>query len=475
MVDAVAINLETSPTFDPRNRTPYPRDILRSCQSLLMLDGGDQEGKLQVRLAHSSMRQFLLSDRAHAILGSRMDQSSANAQLAKICLAYLSSVAAHGLPLEDLKSQFPFVQYSATYWSDHVREAKAADDILLDTVVSFLNSGNAAFGTCYHLFDPDRPEVSMSDNKITELPDPLYVASLLGLEQAVEKLIQSGPELNAKCGLHGNPLHAASFAGYHSIVGILLSAGADVNAEDEEYGTALHIASLNGFVKVVQVLLEGGADINAQSNNHGTAFQVASDKGHKSIVRILLNSSADVPTADQPARASEYQDEQSDIAYSEFYDSGYSSGQTRPIVDRGADSRYRRRKRIERWKMTRELRTSHGKVPTKHSILTVLPAINSSERYDDQASPTEHFSGPDTSLNVLPSEALKTRPARSETSGSGLLEQRSEVKYNLASILAVLKQTISRVRELMICSSLILGPLEPGYTRITWKNVSSVH
>jgi hypothetical protein len=43
-----------------------------------------------------------------------------------------------------------------------------------------------------------------------------------------------------------------------------------------------------------------------------------------------------------------------------------------------------------------------------------------------------------------------------------------------AICLDVWKQGMSRIRESMIWSGLILGPLQSGHTRITWKNVSSV-
>jgi ankyrin repeat protein len=300
IVDAVAVDLEANPTFDPRNRMPYPRDIIRLCEGLIVLtpvvdltDDEDQKQKPQFQLTHYG-RRFLLSSRAHAILGLSMGRSVANAQIAKICLAYLFNVTAHRLPLEDLRSQFPFAQYSARHWYDHARVAEATDHALLDIVESFLSSGNAVFGISHRVLDPDRTLLGMSGDRATQIPDPLYIASLLGLEQIVGKLIQDIPDINAKRGFYGNPLQAASFAGHHSVVQILLSAGADVGVQDEEHGTALHIASLQRFDKVVQILLDGGADVNAQGGRYGTAFQAASAKGYDDILHMLLDNGADI-------------------------------------------------------------------------------------------------------------------------------------------------------------------------------------
>jgi ankyrin repeat protein len=308
MVDAIAVDLEASPTFDPRNRSPHPSDIFRLCESLVMLipvigvtDGEDQEQNLQVQLAHPSVRQFLLSDRAHAIFGLQMEKSFANAEIAKICLAYLSHVTAHGLSLKDMRSQFPFAQYSATYWSDHARLAEATDDVLLDAVASFFASGNAVFDTCYRLSDPDRPQLSTDDDRVPELLDPLYIASLQGLEQAVERLLERGSDINARCGLYGHPLQAASFAGYHSTVEILLNGGADVNAQGGRYGNALQAASANGHVSITRMLLGMGADVNAQDGDSETLLYGASKKGLEQLVQMFLESGAETD-----ARGGEY-------------------------------------------------------------------------------------------------------------------------------------------------------------------------
>lgn len=299
--DAIAVDLNAKPAFDPQNRSLHPQDILQACQGLVSLstaaestDSGYSERNRQLRFTHFSVKQYLLSDRIESRFRLGMDRSLGNAQVAKICLAYLASVTAHSLSLEDIRSQYPFAQYSAEHWSDHARAADAADYVLWGLVASFLDSGNAAFGTCYRLFDPERPQSDTDDDRVTQLPDPLYIASLLGLDRVVHRLIQNGPDINAKRGLYGNPLQAASFAGYHSTVQIILDAGADVNAQDDEYGTALHMASLKGFDKVVLLLVDHGADVNASGGNYITALQAASSNGHHKVVQILLDKGADV-------------------------------------------------------------------------------------------------------------------------------------------------------------------------------------
>ncbi|CAD0093851.1 unnamed protein product, partial [Aureobasidium mustum] len=411
IVDVIAVNIDEKPAFDPQNRLPVPREILRLCRGLVTIspvvdvtDSEHREQNWQFQLAHFSVREFLTSDHIDARYRHCMDQSSANAHLAKICLAYLSMLASQGLSLSEIRSRFPFAQYSARYWSDHARATEATDHDFSVAVRSFFDPGNAVFAICCRLFDPDRPELIPSDDTTTGLPDPLYVASLLGLEQAVETLLQNGQDVNVKCGRYGNPLQAASFAGHyeivrilldrgavaparggqydnalqaasfaghHEIVRILLDRGAVVTARGGQCGNALHAAAFNGSYKIVQMLLSHGADVDARDEGW-TPLNRAADEGHLEveqhwtnsntfssrkehleIIELLLDSGAKInghgtEPSDaiwgasqrgheqilqvQHARASRHEGHSS-VADSEFHDSGYSSNQTRPMVE----------------------------------------------------------------------------------------------------------------------------------------------
>jgi ankyrin repeat protein len=364
IVDAVAVDLEASPTFDPRNRLPYPKGNLPVFQSLVSVventDGQDQdqERNWQVQLAHFSVREFLLSGRVHGFLGLRMDQSFANAHIAKICLAYLSVVTAHSLSLEDMKSQFPFAQYSAEYWTGHVREAEVTDHVLSDVVAALQAASSKGHDMMVQILLDGGAYVNAHGG---EYGTALQAASANGHINILKMLLRNGADINARNGRYGAALNAALLSGSHEIVQTLLDMGADVNAQDEssdtalyeasqkgldqivrmlldhgaetnarggEYGTALQVAAFEGHHGIVQTLVDHGADVNAQSHNHGTALRIASEGGHESIVRILIDSGAG-----QPARSSKHQEGHSNVAYSEFHDSGYSSRHTQPIVD----------------------------------------------------------------------------------------------------------------------------------------------
>jgi ankyrin repeat protein len=370
MVDAIAVDLEASPTFDPRNRMSDPRDVLRSCQGLVILSpdvettvGEAQEQDQQFELAHFSVRDYLLSGRVHASIGHCMNRPFANAQIAKICLAYLSSIA-HSSSSEDMRLQYPFVRYSASYWADHVRLAEDTDHVLSDIVVALQAACSKGPDGVVKILLDGGADVNAQGG---EYGNALQAASANGHVNILKILLGKGADINARSGRHGTALHAALLSGSYEMVQTLLGMGADVNAQDEdsrtvlhqasqkgldqivqilleygaeidvrggcEYDTALQLAALEGHREIVQILVNHGADINAQSNTHGTALQIASEGGHESIVRILLDSGAHVTVADQPTRANEHHEGHSNVAYSAFHDSGYSSHQTQPMVD----------------------------------------------------------------------------------------------------------------------------------------------
>ena len=72
LVDAIAINLDGDVGFDPKNRMPVPRKMLKLCSSLVtvtpsMKDNAD----LDVRLAHFSVKEYLVSDHVSKVFRPR--------------------------------------------------------------------------------------------------------------------------------------------------------------------------------------------------------------------------------------------------------------------------------------------------------------------------------------------------------------------------------------------------------------------
>jgi hypothetical protein len=239
MVDAIAVQPDARPSFDPENRMPEPRDILRICSSLVTLvqrpsvgyvdgvadvDNDDENGGerivTELRLAHFSVKEYLISDRIAPSFSSSPADRVARASIAKLCLAYLLDLD-HGLPPDELRARFKFSQYCARYWTIHAKAADGVDEGLQTKILEFLNERERAYLTCYDLYDPDLSWLDSDRRVATDRPPPLYYASLMGLSKSVGALLDRGADVNAQGGWYDNALQAASYGCHDKIVQML--------------------------------------------------------------------------------------------------------------------------------------------------------------------------------------------------------------------------------------------------------------
>ncbi|KAI0453832.1 hypothetical protein F5B21DRAFT_525469 [Xylaria acuta] len=81
VADVIAVNTKSKPRFDPESRFPEPRDILTICSSLVSSSsnatGSSYNEKVgeQIRLAHLSVRDYLISERILAGIPSTIRQA----------------------------------------------------------------------------------------------------------------------------------------------------------------------------------------------------------------------------------------------------------------------------------------------------------------------------------------------------------------------------------------------------------------
>lgn len=312
-IDAIAVRPDEEPGFDPNNRMPVPIEILKICSSLVELGGrtnefrtgGDENLKVgednnadgtkrKLRLAHFSVKEYLVSARIVEPFGRHLNQAAARASLTKICITYLSHVD-HGLIFTgDIKARFPLAQYSASYWMSHAKISEAIDEHLVELVVGFMQRRERGFLTGLLLYDPDRPWRHRRVRGEKDQPDALYYASLAGLTQTVKYLLDKGTNVNAPGGHYGNALQAACVIGCKDTIQLLLERKADINAQGGLFGNALQAACGNGHTDTIQLLLERHADVNAQGGIHSNALQAACAIGHTTAAKLLLERKANI-------------------------------------------------------------------------------------------------------------------------------------------------------------------------------------
>lgn len=161
ITEVLAFDWNDRPCFDPEFRLPDARDILTICSSLVVISAprttisGSNE---EVQLAHSSVRDFLVSE---GVLTKKnpsftIKEPLAHEFITQICLSYLIYISKEGVTDEEMSVRFPLAGYSAQYWVDHFLAAECSDD-LVDFAIAFFQDDKETFVYWRKLFDIDKP------------------------------------------------------------------------------------------------------------------------------------------------------------------------------------------------------------------------------------------------------------------------------------------------------------------------------
>ena len=276
------------------NNRGEPEDIPEILSGLVTIDKVYHYKKSVIRLAHFSVKEYLVSKR---ILASNaapyaVGDGLAHRFIAQSCLVYLMycnkrKEGTFAGAVED----FPLRAYASEGWHKH---SKLQHPQEVQREIALLQDLKGVREMLDNLREFFRwQDLSRDDHRKGRMP-ALYVAARLGLETVAAKLIAGGADANMQGGRYGSALQAASIEGHQAIVELLLAKGADANMQGGTYGSALQAASYYGRQAIVELLLANGATVNMQGATYGSALLAASKRGYARVVKCLLDHGADV-------------------------------------------------------------------------------------------------------------------------------------------------------------------------------------
>lgn len=275
LAEVVAIDVDNY-RFDEDEVLRDPSDVITICSSLGVvgedtrseddaesdsdesLNEVSGDAKSYVKLAHYSVKEYLVSERIQDVLPIyHLPEMSSHVNIGKGCLIYLLHFYDKNVSLKHLRLQCPLGNYSAFSWIDHLRFAERNTEEMNPLFRRLLSPSNYVF----------RYRWGRDAHFGKTLPSPLYLAAYFGLEELVRVFLSDHVVDVNEINNIGTALHAASSKGHVGIVEELIRAGADVNVWDKYIDTPLQGASECGHTKIVKLLLDAGADPNLQGEN----------------------------------------------------------------------------------------------------------------------------------------------------------------------------------------------------------------
>ncbi|KAK4103800.1 ankyrin [Parathielavia hyrcaniae] len=336
VADVFVLRPERTVPFDPAEKLFKPQDVLKYLSSLISVDvtGGKRRGArhgfkrdprsemysnsdsnsdsdsetetgttgkvtsdvdiVRIRLAHFSIKEYLMSDRIIRRPSTHFAFSETNAHLhiARSCLAYHLQRCVPEAGEFGREECYFLDAYATRNWPLHLEMvprqlwpsevASAAERALAVRSVILYKK----FDLIYERFTSSRHRKNMM-----HLPKlPQCFTARLGLVQLTNLLFPL-LEYPTQADLD-TALVDAAYGGSTDLVDLLVNKGAHANAVSEHLGTALQAAAISGHTQVIERLLDHGADLDAQE---GAALKAAcAESGTAPVVELLLRRKANV-------------------------------------------------------------------------------------------------------------------------------------------------------------------------------------
>ncbi|KAI9833766.1 MAG: hypothetical protein M1819_003499 [Sarea resinae] len=292
---------------------PHPESVLEICTSMLVTlvqdktdeDTDEDKTMIIIKLAHFSVKEYLISKRSTAHLGHEWYQFSdmvAQATAAQTSLERLLETNDVDLS-EKVVMSMPWLHYSSAFWYRHAKPVTnfitAFPDLMKQIDKIFSPTYSTSYCNWLRIYNCDDPlSAGLYPLDIDDFPKPLYYASFLGLQSSVSKLLEEGVEVRAGGELR-NPIVAASIQGHTKIVKQLVHKFSQITNADIE----MVAAGITTNVKDVMEILLSAWTLDYSDREGSTEFAraitkvlnaAAKNPNGTEITNLLLERQADI-------------------------------------------------------------------------------------------------------------------------------------------------------------------------------------
>ena len=313
VAEAVLVSREQQ-SMDPGDQFCDVHDLLDLCSSFVSLEETQapwspilyfrkQFGREKVasdadwvlRLAHSSVKEYMLSDRTNIAPLSMHRLTSGIAQrfMAEMCLIYLNQFNDESSISDENLERHHFLSYVARHWYLHYDDMPAEEENnVVDLLLSFINThyNGYAYRNWIKWLDRYSSRYWLVENDLRPLR-PLAALSFMGSHRAVRAIVENAAEAHVTEDAIGESLICASGEGHEAVVRVLLDAGARLNRtgviDASSLRQALSEVTLAGRTELIELLIHKGAI--AKSLNYRSVSEVAASQGKVHMVKLYLD------------------------------------------------------------------------------------------------------------------------------------------------------------------------------------------
>jgi ankyrin repeat protein len=278
-------------TFDRDQQFYDPEEILEYCSGLIYAVPVSKD----VRLAHSSVKEYLLSGtiRRSNAASFGMTKREAQDSLAMGCLIYLMAFGTSKARLSESYQDYPFLNYAIHNWHRHVRREENSQSHRLDAMIlQFLDSkSNEAFSNWLETFEPDLLlDEAYAPTKRTF--SPLYMMAYFKCYQVIPLLVADTGSYH-RHGRDCGPALGLAIRGDIELLENLIHHGCDLQCQLENGESVAAYAARCATSEVLQTLLDAGIETAATRGNP-SMLMVAVVHRRREAVNVLLEDGADL-------------------------------------------------------------------------------------------------------------------------------------------------------------------------------------